>query len=377
MKIKIITNVDDFRNLESSWHRLLEISVDKNIFLSHSWLYTWWIAYKIEAELHIILVKANDEVIAIAPLMIMSDRRFGFLYRSLYFIGDGTFETDHMNFIIHRDYQKDALNFILQHLSNSNDWDIAHLNQLPENTLNKSDLLNWCNLNNYKYEIREVPCPICILPGSYEELSQNLKPRFRSKIRSTRKKINEVYQVEFGMYDDPEQFNDALEALYRIHESRWQAKGEQGVFKDQRRRNFYQHISSDFFKNGWLNFFYLKLDGNVVAQEYCFKYDNIVYLLQEGFDYSFADLNVGNALRSMIFEYLIEHNIKAYDFLAGLSRHKENWSNHINNDLQIKIIRPGFKCKIYYYIPLFSQHFKSIIKKILPSQLMLFFKKGN
>jgi CelD/BcsL family acetyltransferase involved in cellulose biosynthesis len=76
-----------------------------------------------------------------------------------------------------------------------------------------------------------------------------------------------------------------------------------------------------------------------------------VYLLQEGFDFALAQQNIGNALRSHVFEYLIEHRYEAYDFLAGVSRHKQNWSDSMPNDVTFAIARPTMKGRLAHFAP--------------------------
>ena len=104
IQITLISAENDFKNLQPAWNRLLESALDSNIFLSHQWLYSWWMAYSVKAELFIIIAKINTELVGIAPLMIKQEKKFGLTYKALFFIGDGTYETDHMNFIIHKDY---------------------------------------------------------------------------------------------------------------------------------------------------------------------------------------------------------------------------------------------------------------------------------
>ena len=97
---------------------------------------------------------------------------------------------------------------------------------------------------------------------------------------------------------------------------------------------------SRLLEQGALRFYYLRLDGKVVAQQYCFEHSGTVFLLQEGFDIDYAKQNVGNVLRAMVFESLIADGTKTYDFLEGLSRHKQSWSDSVPNDLNVRAFRP-------------------------------------
>ena len=145
--------------------------------------------------------------------------------------------------------------------------------------------------------------------------------------------------MEFGQVRHKEELLPALDALYKNHASRWQAKGEEGVFVSVRKRAFYEELSQRLLDAGTLRFFHLKVDDCIVAQQFCFEHDGTVYLLQEGFDHDFAKQNVGNVLRAMVFERLIAERVRTYDFLAGVSRHKQSWSDSVPNDLVVRAFR--------------------------------------
>jgi CelD/BcsL family acetyltransferase involved in cellulose biosynthesis len=343
-------------------------SVSANTFLTFEWLSAWWTSYQIKAELFLIVIEDDDgKLMGIAPLVIKQVRKYGLVFRALYFLGDGTFETDHMNFIARIDFRKETLEALLHALERYDVWDVAHLNQIPQESQNGSDLIAWIERKNYRSSIIALPCPVRTLPDNFEALIASMQPRARTTLRSTRKKLESKYKVEFGLHNSKAEFAEALEALYCNHASRWGAKGQAGVFADPRRRDFYKALTEGLHARGWLRFFYLKLDGKIVAQEFCFEFEGTIYLLQEGFDYARSAENVGNMLRGHVFEYLITEGKKTYDFLEGVSRHKLIWSDGMIHDLRVTFCKPGWKGWIYYHAPLAMENFKRMVKKTLPA----------
>ncbi len=123
------------------------------------------------------------------------------------------------------------------------------------------------------------------------------------------------------------------------------------MFADERKRAFYRCLSPRLLEMGWLRLYWLKVDGQMVAQQYCFQYGRTVMLLQEGFNFEFSKSNVGNVLRSMVFEKLIAQSVAIYDFLAGESRHKSNWSNEVRYDLKIQCARRNVRGFISARLP--------------------------
>ena len=185
-----------------------------------------------------------------------------------------------------------------------------------------------------------------------------LPSRLRTAIRSARRDLFNQHAVEFGLVTKKDELREALDELYRNHAGRWQAKGETGVFVDSRKRSFYEVLSQRLLDEGALRFFYLRVDGKIAAQQYCFEHDGTVMLLQEGFDIDMSKKNVGNVLRAMVLEHLIDHGSTAYDFLAGTSRHKRSWSDSAPADVSVRACRPSMMGRVAYWAPRWLARFR-------------------
>lgn len=347
--ISLLTANDDFAAAAADWSDLLTRCVEPNTFLSHEWLYNWWIAYKPPAELRILIAYRGAQLLGIAPLMLERQQRLGIPIRVLRFIGDGTSETDHMSWLVDRN-EASSVRDALHHAVSALPWDVAQFNQMPDGAANSVELLNFAKQQKWRIKKDEVPCPRCNLPASYEALLAALPSRFRTSLRSARRKLEKEHQMEFGLHENPDEIPEALDTFFANHASRWQAKGQQGVFEDACKRDFYARLTPALLARGWLRFFYLKLDGRIVAQQYCFEHDGTIMLLQEGFDFAWAQKNVGNTLRGLVFEHLIEAGAARYDFLAGSSRHKANWADESPLDLRIECSR-GWRGALYAIPP--------------------------
>ena len=338
--LRVVSDDREFAALEDSWNSLVSVAADANTFLTHAWLYTWWTSYQPRAALRIIVAERAGSVAGIAPMMLTREGTLGRVFRRLRFIGDGTSETDHMNFIVDASDRERIVSALLDKIEGL-PWQLAHFCQMPESSQITQQLLRRCADRGWLSDTAIAPCPRCILPGTSEDLLKALPSRLRTAIRSASRQLASHHNVEFGMHEQFDELPSALETLYRNHAGRWQAKMEQGVFVDPRKRQFYSALSRKLLEAGALRFYYLKVDGAIIAQQFCFEHSGSVYLLQEGFDIAWAKQNVGNVLRFMVLEHLIAGGRQVYDFLAGMSRHKRHWSNAVTNDLLIRSFRPS------------------------------------
>ena len=364
LSTSIVSDDVGFAALRRRWDALLVQAVDANTFLGFQWLHSWWVSYRVPAELRLVLAEDGNELVGIAPMMIRTVRRFGKAFRVLLFVGDGTWETDHMNLVLRRDRRAEALAALLATLETL-PWDAVHFNQVPESSQTARDLLTWAQSRGMAVDVVRTPCPKRNIPESYDALLASLQSRFRTSLRSSRRKLGQKYRMEFGLHEDPAEFPEALEALFRNHASRWKAKGQAGVFTDPRKRAFYDLLVGELHGKDALRFYFLKLDGAIKAQEFCFAHDRVVYLLQEGFDYDHAAENIGNTLRGMVLERLIAEQAEAYDFLAGTSRHKSLWGDAFPNDLRIEAARPTLAGRLYFHVPKRIEALKEAVKKVI------------
>ncbi len=343
IQLKLLTTVSEFGEMKEDWNKLIEQSTFANIFMSFEWMYAWWCTYHPDAQLRIVVIQdGQGKTIGIAPLMLTSFKRFGLEYKRLNMIGDGTHETNHVGFLLYNQKADEVIEKIFFAIHKKIEWDVINLNRLWKSNLIEKQIFAWAGKNLLFVKQKNTEYVFANLPDTFDEFLSNLQPRFRTKLRSTRKRLLEKFRVEFGVHT-PDTLSEALQILFKNHSSRWHAVGEKGAFANFRRRAFYDVLTEKFCERGWLLFFYLKLDEKTIAQQYCFEYNNIVYQLQEGFDYKYAEYNVGNILRSYIIEYCIKNKKVAYDMLAYTSRNKLQWGNHVKRDLSIRILKRGLK----------------------------------
>jgi CelD/BcsL family acetyltransferase involved in cellulose biosynthesis len=344
--VSTVTTDSGFEALRPEWTGLLGRTPGANPFLSHEWLFSWWKSYRPQARLMILLARRGADLVGIAPLMLQHTRLMALPLRTVRFVGDGTWETDHMNVLVDSTCQQAVLLAFCRQLDTVG-WDVLELNQLPQQSPVTSDLLSLIGCRWPVVRIEEVACPFALLPDTADDVMKRLPSRMRSSLRASQRRLATDHTLCFGEHGQEGNLADGLAALYGNHASRWEAKGQDGVFVDSRKRELYERVSRLFLERGWLRFYYLRLDDKVVAQQFCFEYGNRVMLLQEGFDFALAKENVGNLLRLMVFEHLAAQGGKIYDFLAGTSRHKATWSTGTDVDLRVLCVKRSLRGHLY------------------------------
>lgn len=363
MQARTLTTLSAIEEIQASWSSLFDQCCSASTFCSYEWLINWYCSYHPTVELRVIVVEHDARIVGIAPLVLGKVKRFGISATALLMLGDGV-ESDHAEFLLHPEFSREAMDFIMKQIELL-PWRVAFLNQIPEGSETANVLASYAREKSWAVRVDRSACPYRLVPTSYKELLDSMQSRFRSTLRSTRRRLEEKHKIQFGLHDNENEFPEALETLFRNHKSRWQAKSQNGVFENEQRRNFYKRLTSALYRRGWLRFFYLRVDDVIVAQQYCFERNGNIYLLQEGFDYAFAEANVGHALRSYVMEWLIDNKKRCYDFLAGTSRHKQIWASGTAFDLRITIARGLVSHILDIALPSLIDRSKEVVKGLL------------
>ena len=195
------------------------------------------------------------------------------------------------------------------------------------------------------FEVRERPCAFSTvrLPGDFDEFMSGIPAKRRQQLRRMSRKILGAPGVEIRRVENEQELTAALDALFSLHEKRWNLVGQEGAFnKRPSKRTFYERFAPVALQNGWLGMYELLDNGVPKAVQFGYVYNNVLLQLQEGFDPDYQS-NVGNVLRGYVIEDCIANRITEYDFLAGTSEHKRRWCSEIRIGSDVLIVRKTIK----------------------------------
>jgi CelD/BcsL family acetyltransferase involved in cellulose biosynthesis len=374
MNFSLVQTESDFLTLGKEWNDLLSRSEANTIFLTWEWISSWWESYgRAQGTLHIITVRdAAGALIGLAPFYRRTQRWAPPRpVRTLHLIGDGSWDSDYLDIILVKDREEEILSGLWKYLTNDKgSWNLLRLSGVPQD----SATLRWLKRTDDEGETvsrtENIPCSVTDLPGSWDTYLGLLKPRFRTKIRSTLRELDASHQIRFRSVETDQERKAGLQKLFELHGKRWAVKGTGGVFGNSAKRAFYERFTKQFLDRGWLAFDFLEVDDKVVACQMCFRYVDTQFLLQEGFDPEFASESVGIALRALVFKKAIEQGVRQYDFLAGVGRHKTQWLARVKHSETIAVGRRTLQNTLYLRAPVILDAARSRVKAMLPDKVL-------
>jgi peptidoglycan/xylan/chitin deacetylase (PgdA/CDA1 family)/CelD/BcsL family acetyltransferase involved in cellulose biosynthesis len=372
MKVVELRQETDLEMLRPLWEKVLCESAANAIFLTWEWVTAWWSAYGVPGELRILA--AFDEtgtLRGIAPLRAQKKRKYGQTVSTLSFIGDGSNDSDYLDFIIASGYERQTMESFGGHLAAELDrGTVITLNEIPASSPNVPFLKVMAESRGLLWMESDVPCGTVRLPQTWEEFLALLKPRFRTKVRSVLRNLENRIEVRQEFCKNMEQAERLLPALFDLHTRRWVEDGKPGVFGWEQKRHFYHGLSKRLLERGWLRFSSLEWKDRILACQYGFVYSGVYSQLQEGYEPASEHWNVGIGLRAWTIKEFLKEGVREYDFLGGVGRHKTDWGADVKQSKQILLADKSCKNFVYCRGPKWAAYVRENARMFIPERIL-------
>lgn len=336
------TNVwSDLESHKTDWDTILWQNSDLTPFSSMEWLSSWWSAFGNDRPLQVFAFHHGDRLLGLAPFYFDRRSLLGINHpRVLRLVGAGTYDSDNLCPVLRPESEGRCLEIMLKELSHRNDWDVCSLETLPMHSQVGVLLPKMLDQLAWPYKAT-FPSNWCLnLPATWEQYLARLAPDFRPLLTRYPKRLESRYACTLSRCESEEDVLRYLPIFFDLHQRRWTGVGHHGAFSSQERRHFYRRIASALLSRGWLDFWVLQLNQIPVALQFCCRYNDSVYLLQEGFDPAYSKDRVGYALRAKVLQHYIQAGMKRYDFMGGSDPYKEKFGASPGSYLTISFAKP-------------------------------------
>ncbi|MBI4609204.1 MAG: GNAT family N-acetyltransferase [Candidatus Rokubacteria bacterium] len=324
-RVETISDFNSFLDAEAAWNDVVEAAGIDHPFLSHEWVRTWWESFGAGKELHILVVKAGGEPVAIAPLMRSVGWMYGVRVRRLQFISND--HTPRCDFIIAR-RAGDAYRAIWRALSREQGlWDVLELNQLQAGSRSLDELSRLAARDGFRIGLwRSAESPYVPLVGTWESYLKGLRSHHRANLRNRLKRLSRLGQVELEVVAPDERLGSALEAGLRLEAAAWKGEAGTAIRCHPAVHAFYTRLAERAARRGWLRLSFMAIGDRRIAFSYSLCYRNRLYLLKIGYDPEYAQYSPFNLLCDGVLRKAFAEGLAECDFMGTKDKWKLEWT---------------------------------------------------
>jgi len=365
VEVTRISSAAALSSMREEWSELLQSSESDGLFLTWEWVQSWWRCLGGGSRLFLLAVRAGPQLVALAPFAL---RGASLLrtppLRCLTLLGSGTVGSDHLDLIVRRGWEAEALGALGGALAD--EGVLLALTRVREGSSAAAVATLLAQRGWIREAARGETCPIALRPpGGFPEYLAGLGAQHRATFRRKLGKLQRRFAVRFELARTEEERRRALAILIDLHQRRWKSRGQSEAFCSAGLRAFHQELGALALERGWLRLFVLRLDGRPVAALYGFRYGRIFSFYQSGFDPDFAKESVGLVSMGLALESAFDEGAAAFDLLHGDEPYKFHWARDARQLSSIDLYPPGARGVVLQRIAALAKSIRSAGRELL------------
>ncbi len=325
LDVEVVQNFERFLELQHEWNAAMSRARISYPFVSHEWISAWWECFGSDKEMHIVVVRDHDSIMAIAPMMIVFHRMYGVRLRCLQLIYN--WHAFRCDFIVCGGYDR-VYEAIWNHILACRDqWQVVILPQVPSQSPTVPAICSLAQNQRFLTGRWQTSSPYLTLEGNWDEYFNSLARKHRSNLRNRFRRLERLGKVERRVISGGAALPAALAEGYKLEAKTW--KGEEGtaISSVPELDAFYSKLARIAADRGWLRLQFLELGTRKIAFDYSLQYANSIYVLKSGYDPEFSPFSPYNLLSYENIRDAYQQGLNVYDFLGIDDDWKMRWTS--------------------------------------------------
>lgn len=326
MSFEIFRNTNQLPSLGQAWNQLADSR--QTPVLRAEWFTNFAETFLQPRQLHVCVVRRDQEICAIAPLELHIHRPLHYL--SL--IGaEQLFEPS--DFLAQDQEAMDELIAGLNRLGKP-----LMLHKVPADSLTVEAIKR----QQQKWMFARMPLfgatPILPISTSWSEFEASLPNHTKSALRRAERKAQHLGNIQFTQVrPSTADFADYWEEFIEIENASWKHHSGTALSCDERYLDFFARYCQQAAQQGNLIFFFLSIDGQVVATQMDIIHYQKLWLLKLAFVETFSQCSPGIILMNKVVEFAFEQKLRAIEFLGGAEKWLQMWNPQMRNYYNIQL----------------------------------------
>lgn len=361
--VETIADAGAFDRLETEWNDAVERAAVPHPFLRHEWLHTWWECFGDGRALHIVIVRSNDRIIAIAPLLRETVSMCGVPVRRLRLMHND--HTPRADFIVAEQSER-ASTAIWRALFEAKDqWDVLLLGQLPRESRTRELFASFAAADGCALGVwRSSDSPYLELNGTWDEYFGSLPAKFRSNVRNRMSRLARLGDPVLESIEGGSAIGAALTDTIRLEESGWKGSEGTAITSTDSVQRFYTRLAHRAAARGWLRLLFLTVGGKRIATSYSLSYQGRLFLVKTGYDPAYETCSPFKVLTYLATKRAHEEGLDEVDFLGDTEPWKREWTPSVRSHDWVFIFSRSLRARL---VNLLKFQFIPALKCLFPS----------
>ena len=174
------------------------------------------------------------------------------------------------------------------------------------------------------------------LPGTWDDFLKQMASKDRHELRRKMRRLER--EASFEVLDgEGGGLSQKMDAFLELHRKSRRDKAE---FMTPEMEAYFRSLAGRFQEKGWLTLPFLRVEGKEVAGYFSFRYREVEYVYNSGYDPEYRRLSPGIVLAGHCIRRAIEGGMRVFHFLRGQEEYKYRLGGLEEKIFRIGAIRP-------------------------------------
>jgi len=326
LRTRLHTELHSLERSKKDWQNLWA-RCQGTPFQSPEWLIQWIESFA-PPELKVVEVRRAGELVGIAPLCCFEREP-----RSRLVIA-GAYTSDYLDWLVDPRFSTEVVSAVVAELEQCEATGrLLDLTDLPS----RSELLRVASSTGKcgGIDVSSV-CQIITIPENALDGGSVIPARQSRNLRTAQNRAAELGDVVVVAASAPE-FEEFIEALFRLHQMRWSRQGMAGVLASESVKHFHRRVAPALFKRKMLDLYAIRLGDSLIGVLYSLYSHGIAYAYLQGFDPAFVRISPGARLLGHFIDQSVRSGHRAIDLLRGQEPYKYRWGATDQNTYRLRM----------------------------------------
>lgn len=184
------------------------------------------------------------------------------------------------------------------------------------------------------------------LRGPWEAFRRSLSQNLETTTSRHHRQLQKLGELVFEEITGGDRLAPVLQECFRLEAAGWKANQGSPILSRQDTLRFYTDLAHRGANAGALAVYALRLDGKLIAFEYCLRAGQRIDMLKISYAPELARYSPGNVLRYLILKTEVERGRIAIYHMGRSSDWKLRWANRVDPIVRLRIYGPGARARL-------------------------------